>query len=470
MDYGYGNDDGVNSYTNSDPLAYSDYSAMPDLPSAYGDIGTFEPGSSDWLNNFDFGEASSGLYGNDNLSSYIQQAIDPSISYNNSVLGFLANPDLRQYGTVDLNELSSGAPFLNDVPSDMASYVREIARPTYSSNDFKVQDALTEGRVNDTGGGTYMLDGKTLDSIGLEQELARAKYSDTGKPPVWSKNPDTTWKLGDVSPYQNPQMSAINSNMNDKFAAMSYGQSMADYNPETNTYENARAVHGPYSAMYDWQNDPTGEKTFNQVEGQAAEGQGLVSPNTSWLSKLTAALTGKNPGQGNESRSGSSSSAAQQARGAAGGASNGQGGPMGALNMAAVLASLLGGGDKKGPKSSQGDINSNAWSVERMKTRGKPQNKASGGKIQGRGQSQGALGLLAGDRPGQHDGVPINAAHGEYVMDADIVSALGDGNTEAGAAKLDGMREQIRKHKRSAPNNKIPPKAKAPLAYMKGAK
>ena len=55
-------------------------------------------------------------------------------------------------------------------------------------------------------------------------------------------------------------------------------------------------------------------------------------------------------------------------------------------------------------------------------------------------------------------------------MDADVVAALGDGNTDAGAAKLDAMRENIRKHKRSAPPSKIPPKAKPVKAYLKGAK
>jgi len=32
------------------------------------------------------------------------------------------------------------------------------------------------------------------------------------------------------------------------------------------------------------------------------------------------------------------------------------------------------------------------------------------------------------------------------------------------------MREAIRKHKRSAPPDKIPPKAKSPLEYLKGVK
>lgn len=60
---------------------------------------------------------------------------------------------------------------------------------------------------------------------------------------------------------------------------------------------------------------------------------------------------------------------------------------------------------------------------------------------------------------------------GEYVFDAETVAALGDGNNEAGAHALDQMRENIRRHKRNAPTNKIPPKAKRPEQYLKkGAK
>ena len=70
-----------------------------------------------------------------------------------------------------------------------------------------------------------------------------------------------------------------------------------------------------------------------------------------------------------------------------------------------------------------------------------------------------------GDK-GQDDTVPAWLSHGEYVMDADTVSALGDGNNAAGAKQLDQMREAIRSHKRSAPPSKIPPKAKSPLQYL----
>ena len=72
----------------------------------------------------------------------------------------------------------------------------------------------------------------------------------------------------------------------------------------------------------------------------------------------------------------------------------------------------------------------------------------------------------AGD--GQSDSIPAMLADGEYVFDADTVAALGNGSNDAGARILDKMRQNLRKHKRSAPAGKIPPKAKSPLEYMKG--
>jgi len=84
---------------------------------------------------------------------------------------------------------------------------------------------------------------------------------------------------------------------------------------------------------------------------------------------------------------------------------------------------------------------------------------------------RGALGYAAGGYAGgasggQADAIPAKLSSGEYVMDADVVSALGDGNNEAGAKKLDAMREQVRTHKRSASPDKIPPMAKEPMAYL----
>ena len=75
---------------------------------------------------------------------------------------------------------------------------------------------------------------------------------------------------------------------------------------------------------------------------------------------------------------------------------------------------------------------------------------------------------VQGRGDGQSDEIPAMLANGEYVFDADTVAALGNGSNEAGARALDKMREAIRKHKRSAPHTKIPPKAKSPLEYLKG--
>jgi hypothetical protein len=72
----------------------------------------------------------------------------------------------------------------------------------------------------------------------------------------------------------------------------------------------------------------------------------------------------------------------------------------------------------------------------------------------------------AGD--GQSDDIPAMLADGEYVFDADTVAALGNGSSKAGALQLDKMRKSIRRHKRSASTDKIPPKAKSPLEYLKG--
>ena len=77
-------------------------------------------------------------------------------------------------------------------------------------------------------------------------------------------------------------------------------------------------------------------------------------------------------------------------------------------------------------------------------------------------------GLIGGDDGGQEDVVDISAAPGEYVIDAEVVSMLGDGNTEAGAKKLDKMRYNIRKHKRSGGLSQIASKSKDPEQYLKG--
>ena len=80
---------------------------------------------------------------------------------------------------------------------------------------------------------------------------------------------------------------------------------------------------------------------------------------------------------------------------------------------------------------------------------------ATGNYVKGRGD-------------GQSDDIPAMLADGEYVFDADTVAQLGNGSSDAGAKLLDHFRHALREHKRSAPVDKIPPKA-SPLEYMKEA-
>jgi hypothetical protein len=75
---------------------------------------------------------------------------------------------------------------------------------------------------------------------------------------------------------------------------------------------------------------------------------------------------------------------------------------------------------------------------------------------------------VRGRGDGQSDDIPAMLADGEYVFDASTVSTLGNGSSDAGAKLLDAFRESLRDHTRSAPADKIPPKA-SPLEYMKEA-
>lgn len=87
-----------------------------------------------------------------------------------------------------------------------------------------------------------------------------------------------------------------------------------------------------------------------------------------------------------------------------------------------------------------------------------PQGRATGGLAMARG----------GNVPdGRTDNIPALLSQGEYVMDAETVALLGNGNNDAGAKRLDHMREAVRKQKGGAlARGKISPDAQSPLAYL----
>lgn len=84
------------------------------------------------------------------------------------------------------------------------------------------------------------------------------------------------------------------------------------------------------------------------------------------------------------------------------------------------------------------------------------------------GPTQPFSGAVEGDDPGQSDLIDAKLSAGEYVFDAESVSMIGDGNTQAGIAKLDQLRQELRAQKRAAPAGQIPAPTGA-LSQLNGA-
>ena len=84
--------------------------------------------------------------------------------------------------------------------------------------------------------------------------------------------------------------------------------------------------------------------------------------------------------------------------------------------------------------------------------------------------SQGGLGNMhvKGDGDGTSDSIPAMVARDEFVLPADVVAALGNGSSDAGASKLDEMVKAIRSRAHSASPSELPPSAhQSPLDYLK---
>lgn len=74
-----------------------------------------------------------------------------------------------------------------------------------------------------------------------------------------------------------------------------------------------------------------------------------------------------------------------------------------------------------------------------------------------------------GDANGRADNINARLSPKEYVVDAETMALLGDGNPDDGAKKMDEMRENIRKQKgKNLAKGKISPKAKAASSYIAG--
>ena len=98
------------------------------------------------------------------------------------------------------------------------------------------------------------------------------------------------------------------------------------------------------------------------------------------------------------------------------------------------------------------------------------QQMARGGMAYAQGGPLSAVArFVRGGGSGRDDTIDARLSDGEYVMDAETVSMLGDGSVDEGARRLDAMRSKIRKHKGKAlARGKFSPNAKQPMAYLSG--
>lgn len=100
--------------------------------------------------------------------------------------------------------------------------------------------------------------------------------------------------------------------------------------------------------------------------------------------------------------------------------------------------------------------------------------KAEGGLIDHNPEFYSEGGSMAnryvkGRGDGTSDEVPAMLATGEFVIPADVVSGLGNGDNDSGAKVLDEFLSVIRKHKRAADSKELPPDSKGALIYLSEA-
>lgn len=89
-------------------------------------------------------------------------------------------------------------------------------------------------------------------------------------------------------------------------------------------------------------------------------------------------------------------------------------------------------------------------------------------RMAARGGIMDAPGYVSGPGDGRDDVINARLSDGEYVIDAESVSMLGDGSNAAGAKMLDDMRKKLRMHKgKVLAKGKFSPDAKSPLEYMR---
>jgi hypothetical protein len=103
----------------------------------------------------------------------------------------------------------------------------------------------------------------------------------------------------------------------------------------------------------------------------------------------------------------------------------------------------------------------------------KAETYAEGGEIEHNPEFYSEGGLqhryVQGDGDGTSDSVPAMLANGEFVIPADVVSALGNGSSDSGSKVLDELLQTVREHKQAHDPKDLPPDSKGALEYLKVA-
>lgn len=120
------------------------------------------------------------------------------------------------------------------------------------------------------------------------------------------------------------------------------------------------------------------------------------------------------------------------------------------------------------PPPAMGTQGAPSTMMQRMQSAGRPF-AHGGGAPQGEMPATGQSRYVQGPGDGTSDSIPARLSNGEYVMDAQTVSMLGNGDNSAGAKALDSFRDNLRKHKGGAlSQGKMAPKTKPLHKYLGG--
>ena len=417
---------------------YSMYEGDPNFSDYLGDSNyTFDPSFTDYYGDSSFmpeGYESMG-YENPTFDLYDQLAQSGIIGQDSYGM-----PDLSALYAMDpemASDIGAGTEYSPDQLQGLASNLSSPMQSTLQTA--MAADPVAAAGIQQVGPGMYLdSSGKLLDEVQLQDKLTQISQPSTGQMRGFQSSPFGT------SPYTN------DIGITGMYSPSGDPRSQQFMTLTRDELSNSGGV-----------GTPLGEGLTDPYMAERAQESG---PNYGALMKLLNTSFGS-MGSPNTSSASKTATLPLQQRDAQGNLTKAQTG----LNTAAMMAMI---GEAMRNKSvnatpGAGDLRgADAWSVGRAAGSGRKK-KAEGGLA---AYAKGGHVSDPYSHGGQADTVKALLSGGEYVMDADVVSSLGDGDTNAGAFKLDQMRQAVRKHKRSAPSGKIPPKAKSPLEYMKGAK